>query len=415
MLKKVIHKFYLVGGILVLLLLIGYAQLAIFLHYESQSTIRGQEAVLIEREIRSLEDIFFQIRFWEKSILSGKPSEADKKFGTLMEQMNKRLGTLKANPIDEEIEKGIGRVSTFVKQYERAFNKIVQLKTGQRLDQTLFDSNYQSLISNIFRTNEISLLKPLFNLSHFQTGYLSNHRESEYQALKLVVGSLENRLLKKNLLDERLNGYIETYKRILSHDFFLEKEIQKLITHFDQLSTKLSSHFLSVSTMAGEILEIEIHKAARFRNRLNQSFIISMALGLLGVLIIFTLIARQIVHPVRSIAEVGRNIRSGNINSRFVYKGKQRDEVIQLGWDLNDMLDTLDEKNKQLFTYQKELEGKIKQLGRREAELQKHRDNLEELVDERAQELSRTIEQLQEEIRQRKQAEGELKNANRKN
>ena len=362
MFSKVIHKFYLIGCLLGFLFLVGYAQLAFFLHNESQSALRGQEAVLFERDIRSLEDTFFQIRFWEKSVFSQDHPEADKEFGALMEQMGKRLGTLKAKQLDEDIKEELGYVSDFVTQYERTFNQIIQLKIEQRLGQTLFDSNYQSLTSNVFRSNESNLLKPLFNLSHFQEGYLSHHRESEYQALKVVMSSLENKLHKKELVDERLKGYLETYKNILDNDFSLEKEIQKLSAHFDEISVELTSHFLRLSEVAGEILETEMRVAARLRKQLNKSFIISMVLGMISVLLIFTFMARQIVHPIRAIANVAKNVRAGNIDTRFVSRGNQKDEVVRLGLHLNDMLDTLAEKNEQLLTYQKELEGKVRQL-----------------------------------------------------
>ena len=55
-------------GVLVLIVSIGYAILAYFLRGQSQSTIRTQEAVFIEREIRSLHDLFYELRFWERAI-----------------------------------------------------------------------------------------------------------------------------------------------------------------------------------------------------------------------------------------------------------------------------------------------------------------------------------------------------------
>jgi hypothetical protein len=117
--------------------------------------------------------------------------------------MTQRLKTLSAKTINEEIISGLEAISDLMAQYESAFNRIVQFKTEQRLGQTLFDSNYQSLMSNVFRSNDIGLLKPLFYLSHFQISYLSHHRESEYQALSIcpifrsvtspIIGSLSTR------------------------------------------------------------------------------------------------------------------------------------------------------------------------------------------------------------------------------
>ena len=413
MFRSVIHKFYLIGGLLVLSFLVGYAQLAFFLHHETQSATRGQKAVFLEREIRSLKEKFFEMRLWEKALFSQEHPEADKKFGQLMELINRYLANLKAQPIGLDIQKGIAQIARLVTQYEKEFNRIIQLRTEQRLGQTLLDSDYQSLISNVLRSNEASLLRPLFNLSHFQKNYLSNHRESEYHALNVVMGSLENRLLRKALMDERLKGYIETYRKILDNDFILEKEIQKLSLHFDNISTELTGHFAHVSNLAGDTLKAEIQGAERLRNQLNRSFIISMALSAVCVLLIFAVMARQIVHPIKVIAKVAEDVRFGNINARFIARGRQKDEVVRLGLDLNRMLDTLDENNEQLVTYQNELENKVRELASRELELQNHRQHLEELVEERTVDLKKINIELQQEIDERETAEEALRLAHR--
>ena len=413
MLRSVIHKFYLIAGLLVLSFLVGYAQLAFYLHHETQGAIRGQKAVFLERKIRSLKEFFFEMRLWEKALYSQEHPEADKKFGQLMELIVKNLTNLKAQPNGPDIQKGLVKISRLITQYEKEFNRIIQHRTEQRLGQTLLDSDYQSLISNVLRSNEVSLLKPLFNLSHFQKNYLSNHRESEYHALNVVMGSLENRLVRKALMDERLKGYIENYRKILDHDFNLEKEIQELSHHFDNISLELTGQFARISNLAGDILSAEIHGAERLRNNLNRSFIISMALSAICVLLIFTVMARQIVHPIRVIAKVAEDVRFGNITARFIAKGKQKDEVVRLGLDLNRMLDTLDKNNEKLVAYQNELENKVRELAVREVELQNHRQHLEELVEERTIDLKKINIALQKEIDERETAEEALRLAHR--
>ena len=413
MLRSVIHKFYLIGGLLVLSFLVGYAQLAFFLRHETQSAARGQKAVFLEREIRSLKENFIEMRLWEKALFSQEHPEADKKFHKLMELITKNLAFLSTHPTGPDIQRLLADISKLVTQYEKDFNRIIQLRTEQRLGQTLLDSDYQSLISSVLRSNQISLLRPLFNLSHFQKNYLSNHRESEYHALNVVMGSLENRLYREALMDERLKGYINTYRKILDHDFVLEKEIQALSHHFDNISIALSGHFVSISNLAGDILRTEFNGTERLRNKLNRSFIISMALSAFCVLLIFAVMARQIVHPVRAIAKVAEDVRFGHIGARFIAKGRQKDEIVRLGLDLNRMLDTLDKNNEQLVTYQNELENKVSELASREVELQNHRQHLEELVEERTVDLKKINMELQQEIDERETAEEALRLAHR--
>jgi signal transduction histidine kinase len=402
-----------IGGLLVLSFLVGYAQLAFFLRHETQSATRGQKAVFLEREIRSLKENFIEMRLWEKTLFSQGHPEADKKFGKLMELITKNLAFLITHPTGPDIQKLLADISRLIKQYEKEFNRIIQLRIEQRLGQTLLDSDYQSLISSILRSNQISLLRPLFNLSHFQKNYLSNHHESEYHALNVVMGSLEKRLFREAQMDERLKGYITTYRKILNHDFALEKEIQELSHHFDNIGIALSGHFVHISNLAGDILRTEFKGTERLRNQLNRSFIISMALSVFCVLLIFAVMARQIVHPVRAIAKVAEDVRYGNIGARFIAKGRQKDEIVRLGLDLNRMLDTLDKNNEQLITYQNELENKVSELASREVELQNHRQHLEELVEERTVDLKKINIELHQEIDERETAEEALRIAHR--
>jgi signal transduction histidine kinase len=412
-LRSVTHKFYLIGGLLILSFLIGYAQLAFFLRHETQSATRGQKAVFLEREIRSLKENFIEMRLWEKALFSQEHPEADKKFRKLMELITTNLAFLSTYPAGPDIQGLLANISKLVTQYETDFNRIIQLRTEQRLGQTLLDSDYQSLVSSVLGSNQISLLRPLFNLSHFQKNYLSNHHESEYHALNVVLGSLENRLSRESLMDERLKGYINTYRKILDHDIVLEKEIQALSHHFDNISLSLSGHFVRISNLADEILRTEFKGTAKLRNQLNRSFIISMALSAFCVLLIFAVMARQIVHPVRAIAKVAENVRFGNIGARFIAKGRQKDEIVRLGLDFNRMLDTLDKNNEQLVTYQNELENKVSELASREVELQNHRQHLEELVEERTVDLKKINIELQQEIDERETAEEALRLAHR--
>jgi signal transduction histidine kinase len=412
-LRSVIHKFYLIGGLLVISFLIGYTQLAFFLHHETQSATRGEKAVSLERKIRSLKENFIEMRLWEKALFSQEHPEADKQFGQLMKLINKNLANLEAQSTRPRIQKGLADISRLITQYEKEFNRIIQLRTEQRLGQTLLNSDYQSLTSNVLRSKEVSLLRPLLNLSHFQRNYLSNHRETEYHAINVVLGSLELKLYRKSLMDERLNGYIKTYRKILDHDLILEKEIQKLSNRFDTISMELTKHFKDISELAGAISKAEIQGAEKLRTRLNTSFIISMALSVVCVLLIFAVMARQIVNPIRAITDVARKVRSGNTNSRYIAKGRQKDEVVRLGLDFNRMLDTLDKNNEQLVSYQNELEKKVGELASRKEELQNHRQHLHELVKERTGDLKKINIDLRREIDERETAEKALRFAHK--
>ena len=62
------------------------------------------------------------------------------------------------------------------------------------------------------------------------------------------------------------------------------------------------------------------------------------------------------------------DINAGKSSSRFEYAGGQKDDIVQLGLIFNDMLDTLEQKNRQLIEYQVELEAKVQELAVRQQE-----------------------------------------------
>ena len=85
-------------------------------------------------------------------------------------------------------------------EYETSFTRLMQLKTEQRLNQTSFEANEQALVSSILMGGDMGLLKPLFNLARFHGSYLQHHRDSEYQALGVVLESMETRLSESSVM-----------------------------------------------------------------------------------------------------------------------------------------------------------------------------------------------------------------------
>ncbi|UCD76961.1 MAG: response regulator [Desulfobacterales bacterium] len=409
MFRSINSKFYAIVGVLVFIISIGYAILAYFLGEQSKSAVRKQEAVFIERQIRSLHDQFYEIRFWERAVLIQEHPEADKYFGAVMGQMRNRLMALQSKPLFTSVQGMLAQVLEGLTRYEEDFNKIIQSKTEQRLHRTRMDTSYRSLASFVLRSNKADLLKPLFNLTHFLIGYRIDRRESEHQALKLVIDSLEDRINKAGFLDDRVTGYLKSFRDLLDKDYALELEIISINERFDQISGRLMGLLEDTSRESERLLEKEFRDIEQRRDELNRFFLISTAISIITLLLILILISKKIIEPIRSMAGVMREVRAGNIRARSTFSGDKDEEIVQFGMSLNDMLDTLEKNNQELVTYQNELEKKVVELAFREKELEKHRNRLEELVEERTSELTKAVEQLQAEIRQRESIGRELK------
>jgi len=408
-LRSINSRFYTIAGVLVLIFAFGYTTLAYYLNEQRQSGEIMEETVLTEREIRSLIDLFHEIRTWERAILFQTHPEADKEFGENIVQMRKQLQELANKQLSMSIKEKLKQIEESLTQYEKDFNQIIQSKIEQRLHRTRMDTSYRSLASFVLRSDETILLKPLFNLTHFLIDYRVFHLESEYRALKVVIASLQNRLSEANLLDHRAKGYLSSFGELLDEDFALEREIKLINGRFNDISSQLVHLFKEISQQSESLLKAKFQQVQTNRKEFIRFFFISTVISIVILLSILGLISKKIIRPIRSVAGVMRKVKKGNIRARSSIPGDQKDEIVQFGLSFNDMLDTLEKNNQKLMEYQSELEKRVSELAFREKELEKHRNHLEELIEERTSELTHAVEKLQEEIGQRQRVEQELK------
>ena len=208
-------------------------------------------------------------------------------------------------------------------------------------------------------------------------GYVSNHQQTEYRALQVVIDSLKSKFAQANLLDERLDGYMDGYHRVLEEDFSIDQRFKTIAQQFNTTSVALTELINAISGQAETLLNDEFMAAQAIRERLKYSFMMSSALSAIALLLILMIVARKIVRPVRSVARVILDIRTGKTASRFDFTGNPKDDIVQLGLTFNDMLDMLEQKNRQLITYQEELEAKVRELAARQQEREHLIDALE--------------------------------------
>lgn len=381
-------KFYAIAVVLIFLFCLGYSILTFFLSDQHKNTMLIQEAVTIEREIRTLHDMFYEIRFWEVAVFDQKHPDAEKKFGAVIEQFRNRMSIMQDFELELSVRKKTDMILDNLTRYEEDFNQIVQYKTEQRLNRTRMDTGYQSLASNVLRSDRSIFLKPLFNLTHFLTSYRIDRRQSEYQALMLVIDYLESMFLQSQLMDDRMKGYVQNFRNLLTKDFELEQKIRLTNERFDVISVKLMKFMTEISGEAQNLLSVKFLETSVSRKKLNKVSFILTTISITILVFILTIIARIIINPIRSLANVMKAVENKNISSRFEYRGNKKDEIVQLGLTFNNMLDTLQENNAQLIGYQDELEKKILELACREKELENNREKLEIAVKDRTADLT---------------------------
>ena len=157
--------------------------------------------------------------------------------------------------------------------------------------------------------------------------------------------------------------------------------------------TKLGDKWLSVAVERplAEALALTI------RSVITVALILSVALVLAGAAAF--LAVRQIVRPLRSLANSATAVAAGDLSPRIELQGG--DEVGQLAESFRTMVDRL----KSAFA---SLENTVSELKGRESELKRLNESLEERVRERTRELAQTNQDLEGEVAERRQAEEAL-------
>ena len=354
------QRFMLMAGLLLVLLALGYAGIVFFLGQLSVSAGHGESATIADREVRSLERRFWEIRFWEQAALSQQiRPDAEQRFAALLNEAKASIRQIKPRIASALALPRIGEITTLLTDYENLFSRLIQLKTRQRLNKTSFDSNYQVLASAIFFIPDASVLyKPLFTVNRFQESYFLGRSDVKYNSLDVAFDSLLRNMESSSLRDDaRIRSYAERYQDLLQQDFALEAEIRNLNRQFDALTLTLTRLLATISAEAIATYQQEFQASQDIRARIQHSLLVFALVMIVLFGLLLHAMARQIIWPIREISEVARRVQSGRLGTRFI--GEGNDEIAQLGCAINQMLETIEKNNASLTAYQNDLEQRV--------------------------------------------------------
>ena len=399
MLRTINRKFYFFALVLAAIFSLSYLQIALFLEMQDQIEIKSKEIILLQGGMHHLQSLFFEMRFWDKSVLGDRHPEAQSRFGERLENIRGEMAGMLGKDLDPLMRKGLTECGRILNQYEAEFSTEVQLKTEERLSRTRMESAFQLLLSMVLALGDThtSLLPSLFSMNQFQSAFLSNHRDSEYQALLLVADSLEIRLAKTGKLDDRFKDHLLSYRDIVKREMDLNLEWLEVSNQFDNTSSLLSEQFSTTTSKVESLLKAQLQAGQDSRQALRRNFTISTVLGICCLLFAIYFISRLIISPVNRISEVIRKVSGGDLNARLIVGRKGRDEIVLMGQALNSMLDALEKNHQNLILYKNELEKKLKTLAFRESELLAEISERKKLEQERAL-LAEAVEQASESV-----------------
>lgn len=379
--KSIRSRFYLIALLLLLLFAVIYIQLASFLNRLSGSTERIQAAALINQDILWLEEQFWKLRFWEQMVQSQSHPDADQQFGITIAGIRERLIAIAPHMVEAQLSGTASHIAELLSRYEASFNRLIQVETEQRLNRTQIESTYKVLTATILAHQNPEFFNPLLNLNQFLDRYLSTHKDSEYKALNMVFTLLQTKLQSSELMDERLQSYMEKFTSLIGHDSTLEESGTQINQAFDEIGRELTGVFLEISRTVENFSREAALAGKQSRENVQRWLLISAGMASIVLLLIIGMIAQQIINPLRQMSEMVMHVKAGHDQVRFA--SNARDEIADLGFAFNDLLETV----------------------------RQHRFRLEALVEERTEKLIETNAQLQHEIDEHQQTERQLQQA----
>ena len=376
MFRSINSKFYVIVMFAVIAFCVGYALLAYFLKLQSGNLTRARDIAIVEKDFTKLNEMFHGARFWEKVIFSKNDPEAEMQYGALIEKIRVLSTRLGKKELSESTKLNFKQIDQQINQYEEKFNQLIQLRNRQSLTATRIETNYRSMTSTVLISNNFFLLKPMFNLTHFLITYNHGRTSSKYQALTMVIDGFGKKVHLMKTPDVRINGYLNSFKELLSEDYARELELIAINEEVEIVTSQIQKHFTDIASELEIRLKSRIQETTKIREKLKRNFLIAGISGIFIFLFIIYLFLRNIITPVKSMAVVMKNVKAGDIDARFINLTGNKDDIVQLGLSFNDMLDTMEDNNQKLLDYQKELENKIEEISRQRVESQELTEKL---------------------------------------
>ncbi len=368
MLRSINSKFYAVVVTLLLSFCSGFVVIAYFLHQQSLSTEQFLNSIELQKDIATLNDSFHNARFWEKVIFYQPNPDAEKSFGSCLEQIRGILLGLESKDIDAELQESLKLVFANVDRYELLISDVLQRKTQARLLDTRLLSTFQSMTSMIMQDPESGLLQPLFGVTHFFIGYQNSRNIEQFRALEFVTRTLAKRIERETSEGKRLATYIYDFNKALEQSFDIENNVAATNEGLNKLSMELTVNIGKANSRIELLRQKVIHVTGENRTNLGHIFLGSTLIGTLSLLLILRLLNRKIIEPVGAIARVMSRVQNGDMTARFHHEMKDNDEILEMGLACNKMLESIELRDNALKQYQIDLEEKLAELSRQRTE-----------------------------------------------
>lgn len=313
----------------------------------------------LERSIGTVTKAFWHVRFIERSLLNQQQMDPalSKQYDESLEFIRYELDRVVKAPYATVFEKNIAEAKELLRSYDQVMSRQLQLRTRQRLVRTQLDGSYQNMVSASLMTSDITILRPLFNIARFQNDYFVYRNASKLKAMEIVLKVFKANLKKENVIGARLEPLAMKFEELITEDFELHRQSMEITEEFNALSTDLTELMTNLSQTTAALVSTDSIKIRQMNGSIRNSLLaISLAVFFFMLLLLW-FINRIIVRPILALSAVVDQIRRGEQAERCAASGDN--EVAHLGGAINSLLNTIDERNHELISYQKGLEDKV--------------------------------------------------------
>ena len=173
-------------------------------------------------------------------------------------------------------------------------------------------------------------------------------------ALKTVKQKTED--LTKNKSDHQLRAnltriatLIAEYENVFNRLSITEADLNKINSisdAFDNISAELMIQLGEIASVVEIKSQLALSTDADLLRKVQLRIFLAFLVALFMLLFLFDMIALKIIAPIRQMSEVAMQVKSGNAQTRF--ESVKKDEIAELGFVFNEMLDTINEHHHQL-------------------------------------------------------------------
>ncbi len=148
-----------------------------------------------------------------------------------------------------------------------------------------------------------------------------------------------------------LSEYENAFNRLMRIEADPQK-INLIKAVFEEISAELMVLSGKISVAVEKISQQDLSTDAFLLGKVQPRLFLSFLVALIMLFFILNNIARKIIAPIRQMSEVVMQVKSGNDQARF--ESSEKDEIAELGFVFNEILDTINEHRQRLETKVKE-------------------------------------------------------------